>query len=244
MGAGSTRRGKKGRELTHQFAQRLLPWISQTRLEAHRPPQGDDLAMVCTYLHNIALCEALYTPLGFLEVALRNSLHTSLSSLHGSSAWYALAGVLEQDQQRDVARVSARIRGAGKPVTPDRVVSELSFGFWVALLSTPYDARFWRPQHARFLKASFPGIPRNQRQRPTIYKRYNQLRQLRNRVFHHETIWNRVTLSSDYRKLCEAIGWISPEMADACALVDRFDHVRQQGYAEIEIMLKQHLGIP
>jgi hypothetical protein len=212
-------------------------------MEAYRPEGGSDLTMVVTYLHNMALCEALYISLGFLEVALRNSLHGSLTALHGSASWYTLPGVLEDDQQRDVRRVSNRIRGERKQVTPDRVVSELNFGFWVALLSTPYDARFWRPQKARYLKSSFPHVPRNRRQRPIIYKRYNELRGLRNRVFHHETIWNRATLSRDYSNLYEALEWISPDMAAISRLVDRFPDVSANGRSVVESMLKNHLQL-
>lgn len=229
--------------MAERFVQTLQPWLSEIRLEAHRPTGGDDLAMIATYLHNIALCEALYTPLGFLEVALRNSLHTSLAALYGSPNWFSLPGILESEDAKAVRKVAARIQGQGKAATADRIVSELNFGFWVALLSTPYDARLWRPNKSRALKTSFPRVPKRFRRRHIIYKRYNHLREFRNRVFHHETIWNRVTLPNDYFKLCEAIRWISPEMADACGLVDRFEHVRKKGYGEIEAMLKNHLGI-
>lgn len=229
--------------MAQRFVRSLEPWISHARMEAHRPPQGEDLDMLGAYLYNMALCEALYTPLGFLEVALRNSLHTSLSELHGSPSWYSLPGVLERYQAQDVANVSRRIVGEGKTATPDRVVSELNFGFWVALLSTPYDARFWRPQKAHFLKISFPHIPKIQRQRPVIYKRYNELRLLRNRVFHHETIWNRVTLARDYDRLGDALEWISPDVSDACRLVDRFPDVFANGHRRLESLLKRHLHI-
>lgn len=229
--------------MVQQYVQTLEPWISHERLEAYRPQGGDELAMITTYLHNIALCEALYTPLGFLEIALRNSLHASLSNLYGSPTWFTLPGILEAGNAQDVAKVTKRIRAEGKAATADRIVSELNFGFWVALLSTPYDARLWRPNNSRALKTSFPRVPRRFRRRHILHKRCNHLRELRNRVFHHETIWNRVTLPQDYHKLCEAISWISPEMADACSLVDRFEHVRRYGYGEIETMLKAHLGI-
>src|SRR5699024_6516955 len=139
----------------------------------------------------------------------RNSLHASLTNLYGSPNWFSLPGLLESGDSRAVAKVTSRIRGEGKAATVDRIVSELNFGFWVALLSTPYDARLWRPNNARALKQSFPRVPRRFRRRHVIYKRYNHLRQFRNRVFHHETIWNRVTLPQDYHKLCEAISWIS-----------------------------------
>lgn len=229
--------------MVQPFIQTLEPWISHERLEAYRPSGGDDFAMLVTYLHNIKMCEALYTPLGFLEVSLRNSLHASFTSLYGSPMWFSLNGILEPRQVQQVAKVTSRITREGKAATADRIVSELNFGFWVELLSTPYDAKLWRPNKSRALKTSFARVPKRFRRRHVIYKRYNHLRQFRNRVFHHETIWNRVTLPNDYHKICEAIRWISPEMADACSLVDRFTLVRRRGYAEIETMLRDHLQL-
>lgn len=217
--------------------------ISHERLESYRPLGGDDLTMIVTYLHNTALCEALYPSLSFLEIALRNSLHLNLSALHGSPSWYSLPGVLERHDADEVARVTRRIAKQGKAVTSDRVVSELNFGFWVALLSTPYDARFWRSHKARYLKASFPHVPRNMRQRTIIYRRYNELRSFRNRVFHHETIWNRSTLTRDFGRIYEAIEWINPEMAFASRLLDRFPDVSTNGYAMIEKILKRSLQV-
>lgn len=225
---------KLDQDRARQFVKQLSPWVSTARLDAHRLSSEDDLATLCTYMLNMALCEALYTPLGFLEISLRNSLHSSLSDLYGTSSWFLLPGLLEHEDARSVARVVRRIEGQGKHSTSDRIVSELNFGFWVSLLSAPYDAKFWRLNKAHALKRTFPRIPRHLRQRQTIYKRYNQIRVLRNRVFHHETIWNRITLDKDHEDIVEAIGWVSPEMAAACSLANRFPLVRDQGYSEIE----------
>lgn len=218
----------------------LERWISNARLEAHRPADGDDRSMICTYLYNMMLCEALYVPLGFLEVALRNSIHAALTELYGSSSWFLLTGLLESRDAQEVAKVTSRIVRQHKEATVDRIVSELNFGFWVSLLSGPYDAKLWRPSNSRALKTSFPRIPKRLRRRHIIYKRYNHLRELRNRVFHHETIWSRVTLSNDYLQLREAIGWISPAMADVCRISDRFEHVRKHGYEETENALLRY----
>lgn len=229
--------------MSKPLVQTLEPWISRERIEAYRPHGGDDLAMIVTYLYNTALCEALYTALSFLEISLRNSLHTNLSALHGSASWYSLPNLLEKYDDREVRKVIRRIQGEGKRATPGRVVSELNFGFWVALLSTPYDVRFWRPQKAHYLKRAFPHILKRQRQRSTIHKRFNELRGLRNRVFHHETIWNRATLQRDYVRIYEAMEWISPDMAAICRLVDRFPVVVADGHSDIERSLKQYLQI-
>lgn len=229
--------------MSQQLVRTLEPWISRERIEAYRPLGGDDMAMIVTYLHNTALCESLYTSLSFLEITLRNSLHANLSALHGSASWYSLPGLLEKYDDRAVKKAIRRIQGEGKHATPGRVVSELNFGFWVALLSTPYEARFWRPQKAHYLKSAFPHIPKRQRQRPVIYKRYNDVRGLRNRVFHHETIWNRATLQRDYGYIYEALEWISPDMATICRVVDRFPEVSDNGPQAIELALTHRLQL-
>jgi hypothetical protein len=218
---------------TATHLQALYSGISQERIETYRPIGSHDLDMTATYLYNIALCEAFYTPLNFLEITLRNALHMQLSAFYGSTAWYLLTNVLEPGQQNDVVKVTRRIVGRGKQATPGRVVSELNFGFWVSLLSGAYETRFWRPNRARVLKASFPNIPKSLRQRTTIYKRYNELREFRNRVFHHEPIWNRASLSDDYTRIYEAIDWIDPEMVDLSTIIDRYSDVVMNGQTRI-----------
>jgi hypothetical protein len=162
--------------VVQQFVAGLDPWVSTERLESYRLPGDSDLQMVVNYLYNLALSEALYTPLSFLEISLRNSLHANLMAFFGTSTWYDLPNALEPSEQLNVRRVQGRLANLGKLVTPGRVVSELSFGFWVSLLSGPYDATIWRPHKAIVLKSSFPNIPRPLRQRKTIYDRYNALR--------------------------------------------------------------------
>lgn len=223
--------------LATQLVESLYPCISRDRLEAHRPRGGTDLEMAVNYLYNAILSEALYTSLGFLEITLRNTLHTTLSNFYGGPNWYDRFDVLERYQAEDVARAKRRIDGIGKEVIPGRVVSELGFGFWVSLLSGPYDRRFWWPNSAQLLKAAFPHIPSRLRQRKTIYHRYNSLRALRNRVMHYEPIWNRPTLVDDHHHIYEVIGWISPDAVATARLIDRFPNIRANGRPQIEALL-------
>jgi hypothetical protein len=220
------------------YVNALRTSISTERLESYRLQNGDDLSMITTYLYNIALCEALYSSLNFLEISLRNTLHYQIGNYYGSPAWYLLPGALETEQQRDLSKVTKRIVSRGKAATPGRVVSELNFGFWVSLLSSGYETRLWRPNRASALKASFPNIPKPMRQRTTIYKRYNELREFRNRVFHYEPIWNRPTLIQDYHDILEAISWISLETVALAEVLDRFPDLLAGGRSDIELALK------
>jgi len=131
----------------------------------------------------------------------------------------------------------------------DRLVAELTFGFWSSLLTQHYDAPtpgggFW----PYLLRPVFPHVPKHLRTRVQILKRIDQIRHFRNRVFHHETIWY-FDQSPDKKNLClihdeilEAIGWISPEMERVLKVVDGFAEVCDSSYlAKIKEMLGNEL---
>ena len=102
-------------------------------------------------------------------------------------------------------------RGAGV-LTADRFVASMSLGFWVRLVGrggsvnggrkADYDRTLWRPA----LHRAFPGHPRRE-----VQQRLDRLRQLRNRIAHHEPIFDR-DLKKDHDGLLEAVGWISSEV--------------------------------
>jgi hypothetical protein len=222
----------------------LLPSISPSRLQRYQSAAGDPLETIVNYLWNMALAESLYCSLSAVEVALRNALHDTLTRHFGTPTWYDRQGLLERRQVDEVSAAKQRIRGYGKAVTPDRVVSELTFGFWVTILSRPYDARLWQGQNAAPLKHAFPRVPRRQRQRRIIHQHYNAIRESRNRVFHHEPLFDDRLLRQRHGQVYRGIRWLNPTMADCFELFDRFDDVVRNGRAQIEGKIKAHLGIP
>jgi hypothetical protein len=90
-----------------------------------------------------------------------------------------------------------------KLLTPGKVVAELTFGFWVRLTSAKYEKTIW----VKHVYKSFPGL--HKPNRPVVFDRIDKIRDLRNRVAHHERIINR-NLQQDYKEVVEALGWICP----------------------------------
>ena len=176
----------------------------QTYLDFAR---GDREAALHHYARNAQLGAAFHGPLQALEVALRNAMHARLAARYGSR-WYTVATAGLDRHARD-ATEAALNRGAAEP---GRFVASMSLGFWVRLLGrgghidggrkADYERTLWRPA----LFEAFPG-----RSRRMVHRRLDRLRQLRNRIAHHEPIFDR-DLREDYEGLLEAVGWISADV--------------------------------
>jgi predicted nucleic acid-binding protein len=206
--------------------------LSSDRLARYRRPSDrhacDTLAR---YLWNVALCEALYPSLQSAEVALRNGLHRAATHLFQTDFWFDLQTVpFDPFIRREVAAARAALAKRGKdgirrPVAAGDIVAEVSFGFWTSLTAVQYDRVLW-PQA---FPVAFPNLAPQQRKRKLLSKRFQDIRTLRNRVFHHEPIWHWSDLRQQHNDLLEAIGWMNGNWCRSLATVDRFPNVLKQG---------------
>ena len=210
------------------FSALLRKAISHERLEAYRQrgTDGSDLNLFAHYVWNIALCESLYPALQGLEVSLRNTIHDAATAAYRTEFWFddsrAIPHLREQNAVRKAKETLAHDH---KPHEAGRVVAELSFGFWTSLFDVRYEQILW----PHLLKAVFPSMPRHIRTRKTLSKRLHRIRHLRNRVFHHESIWHWRDLVQQHTELCEAIAWINPAMLEMIKVLDRFAEIHQRG---------------
>jgi len=231
----STSQGDLFAALSHAY--------SPERLGAYRLPGDDDTAVLSRYLWNTLLGEALYPTLQSLEVALRNSLHAAVARAYTRADWYDIVPpIMQPRQQNMITEVKAELIAAGKAITPGRVVAELPFGFWTSLFNVYYetkgqrDLRLW----PRLLAAVFPHMPRRARTRRAVSRSLNNVRHLRNRVFHHEPIWNSARLQQQHEEILDIIHWASPDLHTVMRLIDRFPIVYTAGIDHCRVLLAQH----
>lgn len=177
--------------------------LSDPRLDAYRSQTSqDELDLLAGYAWNMDLGSALYMPLQILEVALRNSLHSALTQHHGGNErWYQLRYAFQEqetwDKVQKTTRRVAKVTNLSSPDAPGRVVAQLDFGFWTTLLTSQYGKptavrRNWTPLWPSLIPIAFPFFPNptnSRRDRSAIAERFDNIRQLRNRVSHHEPIW-------------------------------------------------------
>jgi hypothetical protein len=170
----------------------LAAWRARTGC---RLPVSTEFAIL---LHewNATLSFCLLASVQILEVSLRNHMNEALSAYFRSSTWWGV-------ETNGTWRASSRVRGQQaedidsairvaarrtKGITPGGVISELSFGFWLAIIGPAYDnpadknLALWRNcLHSVFRGAS--GIDRKQ-----VYERLERIIKLRNRCAHHEPV--------------------------------------------------------
>lgn len=228
-----------------QFVAELKTTISAPRLERYRRPvDASDMDMLVNYYWNMALADALHCSLSTAEILLRNAIHTTLSAYLGRDDWYERDDLLEERQQADRDDARRNIGTRGREITPERIVSQLTFGFWVTLLSRPYNERFWRPDlnDPPNLRVAFPHAPTKHR-RADIQAKYYRANNLRNLAMHHEPIFDLRSLEEDYRRTYEGIAWIDPSMPAKVRIFDRFPAVHASGRGAIEAHLRTHLRL-
>ena len=209
------------------FFQQIEAILHTERIDAYRQDGAAHDVTLARYLLNMALSESLYPALQFAEIALRNAVHRELTARCGTDAWYdSPLARLNPWQQDKVTEAKAALARNRKPLTPGRIVAELTFGFWTG---------FFNNAHARtgigsFLsRNAFPHAPTTEQYQARLDRRWQDIRDLRNRVFHHERILHWRDLDRRHQAILEIIAWMSPELHDFAKALDRFVSIRSDG---------------
>jgi hypothetical protein len=195
--------------------------LSQPRLQPYIAARGTREKGIALYTLNIELCQALVPTLHVFEVTLRNSVHRALSGAFGSK-WYVNGNLtLRPPEEKDVLKVLTRLSYGKRPRSPGRVVAELNLGFWTNLFDRHYEVAVWTPHRLSI----FPYASAAGSIRADVHQDVKQIRDLRNRVFHYEPIWNEPSLVDAYGNAQRFIAWISPAATRWLSSFDDFPSV-------------------
>ncbi|UWZ50092.1 Abi family protein [Dactylosporangium matsuzakiense] len=163
--------------------------LSPDRLAPYRQDVGGDLRKAFElYEWNARMGATFWRTLGHVEVLVRNAMHDQLTTWslqqHGESRWYLDPGGIFTDKTTESIEAAVqKLRAKRRDETTGRVVAELSWGFWRFLLISSYDRSLWLP----CLRHAWPAHSLRQ----TLYDPMDRLNDLRNRIAHHEPIYNR-----------------------------------------------------
>ena len=208
--------------------------ISKERLEPYlRHHKNDSSKAISHYKSNILISEAFYPLLAILEVGLRNSIAFQLSKRFNDKQWYENPEFVKIASRFQVDRISEarkNILSEKKEITSGRIISELSFGFWTSLFDTKFEMTLWKS-----LRLSFPNCPKQIRKRKTMSSKFNGVRRLRNRIFHHEAItWNLEVLNSYKLEIIDGIEWLDKGLLDWIVELNHIDETIEKYRKTIE----------
>lgn len=226
--------------MKQEFFDKIAASLSSERLDVYGQQDTPGPCIVLArYLLNMALCESLYSPLQLCEIALRNSVHRSLTNLYGREDWYdAPEFELTQWAEGEIQKAKGKLQYTRKIETPGRIVAELQFGFWTSLFEDHYQRR------TRFMPGSirhvFPFLPKSEHNRKAQKRVLESIRQLRNRVFHHERILHWTDLDVRHGEVLTVISWISKELHEAAEALDRFKVIRKEGLDPWIAKIREH----
>lgn len=184
---------------------------------------GNDEKAVSHYIYNVELSESFYSVLSMLEVALRNSLNRELTAYFETKEWYLQIDSVNglRNLRNSINTAKKHIANRNENITADKVIAELTLGFWVRLLNAEYERILWKP-----LRKAFPHIEKSERQRNNVSAPINKIRDFRNRVFHHEPIsWNLDKLEETHNRIIMVMGWINKDLPALVQSIDRVPEV-------------------
>ena len=222
--------------------------ISKERLESYRTSPNDSIEdLIKTYLYNIKLSEALYPALSLLEITLRNHLNNSigaiiktdwlLSEVKNRSILLPNEYELLTSAYDKLSRPTYDKDGkpTAKPVSTSKLIAELTFGFWVNLCNDKYNPNIWMkkpiifdevfPYFDDFMSKKNPTSKRHKRINKVASK-LKPILKLRNRVFHHEPVFNHPRgLNNCYADIEELLLYMSIEASQNLIEISRFQKI-------------------
>jgi hypothetical protein len=182
------------------------------------------------YHANIRLAQAFHPLLSQFEVVLRNSLNTILATHFNDPDWiiHQKTGFMHHHSLKNsryylrscVQKTEAKLTRKAIPITSGKIISDQTFGFWLAFfLSHHYALVAGQPIHI------FPYKPFTEN-RASIYTKLDDIKNFRNRINHCEPICfiaNNIDCAHTLQiraTLYYLVEWINPSLAPFFSSID------------------------
>ena len=181
--------------------ERLRPYLNISNNDKEKAIELYDLYM--------AINESFYISLQNIELAIRNSFCNEISKKYGNN-WlldkqYLLKG--QSTKKRLLLEQIETIYQKYKKINNcNDIISNLSFNFWIVFLDDDFEITFWRP----CLRKVFDNFG-NRVLRSDIKNELKFIKNIRNRIFHHENLL-KYNLMDSYNKIVNFIKLISESL--------------------------------
>ena len=153
---------------------------------------------------------------------MRNQIHERLTEKYGVQ-WYDHSSMKFDDKKLEQLKTAkSKLEEKSTPIRSPDMVAALLFGFWVNLFSKNYAENLWHPALCKAFPHHDGSIKRKE-----AMNRLTKLNRFRNRIAHHEPIFEMGVKKTEvkgvhtrkkgiknlkiyYQEILETIGWMSP----------------------------------
>lgn len=208
----------------------LIEIITPVRLRAYG--NECDEILLDKYIYNLRLSEAFYPALSLVEITLRNRICNAIDKLICKD--WLINEINEQKlladkEYKKLLETESKLSKSGKKVTNDRLISEMTLGFWVHLCTKSYKPKFWDKKG--FFEAVFPNYSpeKELRKIAPIQNDLLTILRLRNRISHHEMIINcNKPPKEQYQLILNMLHLLSIDMEKLLNNISRFEDIIKQ----------------
>jgi hypothetical protein len=189
---------------TLQAVKNALSAARMGTYEAATGAIGNDPAALALYAWNAQVSGALLMPLHICEVVVRNAVSEALEATYGHQ--WPWSSTFEHSLPNPSGGYSPRkdLQNVRKSMlTTGKLIPELKFVFWQKMFTGRHDTRLWNP-HLTSVLPNLDGTKSVNALRQNVYQELEQIRALRNRIAHHEPIFNR-NLTDDFQRIVDLV---------------------------------------
>lgn len=161
------------------------------------------------YQWNVKISASLFEQIQYLEITLRNAVCEALHQAVGEKwAWNTSFAI---NFPKKTQKTLQKLANDNRIKTLDQAIPHLHFAFWQSIFTSRFDNKIWQMQ----LYTIFPNAPIQPYKilRTEIHQDLDNLRELRNRIAHHEPIFQR-DLQKDFETIHKIISYRSHIMSD------------------------------
>jgi hypothetical protein len=192
-------------DFTQEQLSKIPHILSEPRFTTYLKHSDNDRELALRlYQWNLEISASLIVPLHLLEVTLRNAVIYGLASVHTEN-WAWNKGFIRTlpNPQKGYSPQRNLLEEAKRQPTIGKVVAELKFAFWQRMFTSRHDGHLWNHHLLRV----FPNAPCGisvLKLRSQIYHDVGIIREVRNRIAHHEPIFTR-DIASDYERMRQIV---------------------------------------
>lgn len=163
---------------------KLKNFLSSSKLKPYLDIEKDQEKAIKLFVYNLKLSSELYKLIHVFELSTRNIFDIFLSKRYDRN-WINRNDLLTGNNGKNnklIIDISNAKNNCKNKKNKDDIISNLSLGFWVNLLSSSNNDKIWQSS----LRKIFFGYNRNE-----IHDIFMNIKDIRNRIAHHETIFNK-----------------------------------------------------